>query len=112
MTLTHGSRFVDRLAERLGFGRRDDDRSRIAGDGVFEDRNLPVHVGFSLRTEFRNVDAEVLAGLAGAGHHDLPVERCRVLDDDRNGDVLGKGRRRSAGKHGRGCQGHQAAAGD
>ena len=81
--------FVDRLAERGELGRRNDDGGRIAGDGVLEDRNLAVDVGFRLGAEFRHVDAEVLAGLAGAGEHDLPVERRGVLDDDRNGRRVG-----------------------
>ncbi len=67
MTLTFDGSFIDRLAERLGFGRRDDDGGGIAGDGVLEDRDLAVDVGFGLRAEFRHVDAEILAGLAGAG---------------------------------------------
>ena len=35
-----------------------------------------------------------LPACAGAGQHDLPVERRRVLDDDRDGDVLRERRHR------------------
>ena len=89
--------FVDRLAERLELGRRDDDRGRLFGDGVLEDRNLAVDVGLGLGAELGNVDAEILAGLAGAGQHDLPIERRRVLDDDRDGRLVGGVTRRAQG---------------
>ena len=80
------------LAERLELGRRDDDGGRLAGDRVLQDRNLAVDVGFRLCAELRHLDAEVLAGLTGAGEHDLPVEGGRVLDDDRNRHIGGAGR--------------------
>ena len=82
---------VDRLAERGALGRRDHDGGRLAGDGVLEDRDLAVDVGLGLGAELRHLDAEILAGLAGAGEHDLPVEGGRVLDDDGNGGLLGVG---------------------
>ena len=107
-----GSGFIDRLAKRLELGRRDDDGGRVAGDGVLEDRDLAVDVGFSLGAEFRHVDAEILAGLAGAGQNDLPVEGRGVLDDDRNGHVRRRNRRRmhDAGEHRSCCQRHDGAA--
>ena len=95
--------FIDRLAERLELGRRDDDRSRLFGDGVLEDRNLAVDVGLGLGAELRNLDAEVLASLARAGQHDLPIVRCGVLDDDRDGRLVsGVSRRAERGGHGDG----------
>jgi hypothetical protein len=48
--------FVDRLAERLEFGRRDDDRGGLLGDSVLEDRNLAVDVGLRLCAQLGNVD--------------------------------------------------------
>jgi hypothetical protein len=85
--LNLGRGFIDRLAKRLELGRGDDDGGRIAGNGVFEDRDLAVDVGLGLCAQFRHVDAEILACLAGAGQDDLPVEGGCVLDDDRNGHV-------------------------
>ena len=82
-------RLVDRLAERLELGRGDDDRGGLFGDRVLEDRDLAVDVGLGLRAEFGDLDAEILAGLAGAGEHDLPIARGRVLDDDRDGRLVG-----------------------
>ena len=87
-------RFVDRFAERLELGRRDDDRGGLLGDGVLEDRNLAGDVGFRLGAEFWDFDAEVFAGLARARQHDLPVSRRGVLDDDRE---LSACRRRKLG---------------
>ena len=51
-------------------------------------------------------------GLAGASEHDLPVEGRCVLDDDRNGHVRRRNRRRmhDAGEHRCCCQGHDDAA--
>ena len=58
----------------------------------------PLMSDFGLGAEFRHVDVEVLGGLAGAGEHDLPVGRGRVLDDDRDrrfvGGEAGAGERR------------------
>src|SRR5208337_4662852 len=88
-------RLVDRLAERLELGRRDDDRGGLSADRVLEDRNLAVDVSLGLRAEFGDLDAEILAGLAGAGEHDLPEARRRVLDDDRNGRLVGGVARRA-----------------
>ena len=62
----------------------------------------PLMSDFGLRAEFRHVDAEILAGLARAGEHDLPVEGGRVLHDDGNGGLLGK----SGGAEADGC-GHE-----
>ena len=96
-------RFVDRLAERLELGRGDDDRGRLFGDGVLEDRNLAVDVRLGLGAELRNLDAEVLASLARAGQHDLPIVRCGVLDDDRDRRLVsGVSRRAERGGHGDG----------
>ena len=77
-------------------------RGRLAGNRVLEDRNLAVDVRFRLGAELRHGDPEVLAGLAGAGEHDLPIGRGRILDDDRNGRVGGAGRseRNQARGHG------------
>ena len=55
----------------------------------------PLMSDFGLRAEFGDVDAEILAGLAGAGEHDLPVARGGVLDDDRNGRFVGGVARRA-----------------
>ncbi len=88
--------FVDRLAEGRELRRRDHDGGRLLRHGVLEDRDLPVDVGLGLRTEFRDLDAEVLAGLACARQHDLPIVRGRVLDDDRDRDVGGPDRAASS----------------
>ena len=88
---------VDRLAERRELRRRDHDRRRLLGDRVLEDRNLAVDVGLRLRAEFGHLDAKILSGLARAGQHDLPVERSRVLDDDRNGRRRRRNSARSSG---------------
>src|SRR5208283_699378 len=90
--------FVNRLAERLELRWRDDDRGGLFADRVLEDRNLAVDVGLGLRAEFGDVDAEILAGLAGAGEHDLPVARRGILDDDRDRDVGGVARRAERGE--------------
>ena len=84
------------LPSALNCGRRDHDGGGLAGDGVLEDRDLAVDVGFGLGAELRHVDAEILAGLAGAGEHDLPVEGRGVLDDDGDRGRLGVGGRDEA----------------
>ena len=76
------------LPERGELGRRDDDCRWFAGDGILEDRNLAVDVGLGLSAELRHVDVEFLARFAGAGEDDLPKERSRVLDNDRNSRFL------------------------
>ena len=85
-------RFVDRFAERGELGRRDDNGRRVAGNGVLENRDLAIDVGFGLSAELWNVHAKLLASLAGAGQHNLPVKGRRILDDDRDGNFLVRGR--------------------
>ena len=63
----------------------------------------PLMSDFGLGAELRNLDAEVLASLARAGQHDLPIVRCGVLDDDRDGRLVsGVSRRAERGGHGDG----------
>ena len=82
-------RLVDRLAQRLKLGRGDNDRRGLFGHRVLEDSNLAVDVSLGLGAEFGDLDAEILAGLTGAGEHDLPVARGGVLDDDRDHRLVG-----------------------
>ena len=65
--------------------RRDHNGGRLFRDGVLEDRDLAVDVGFGLGAELGHIDVQILAGFAGAGKHDLPVDGGRVLDDNRDG---------------------------
>jgi hypothetical protein len=70
----------------------------FSSDGVLEDRNLAGNVRFGLGTELGNLDAEILARLAGSGEHDVPVERGCVFDDDRDCGLGGVTRRAEVGE--------------
>ena len=43
---------------------RDDDRRRVRRDGILENTDLTVGVGFGLSTQLSNVDTEILACFA------------------------------------------------
>src|SRR5260370_26962133 len=77
--------FIDRFAQRGELSWRYDDRCRVPGDSVLEDRDLSIDVGFRLSTELRHVNTKGLSGLARSSEHDLPEGGRCIFDDDRNG---------------------------
>src|SRR6202040_3975882 len=92
--------FIDRLAERGKLRRGDDDSRWVGCNGLFEDADLADYVGFGLCAQFDHVYAEVLTGIARASQYGLPIERGRILHDDRNRRFRLRHRGRTKGKAG------------
>ena len=55
---------MDRFAKRGKLRGRDDDRRWVRRDGVRQNADLTIDIGFGVRTYLDNVDAEIPPGLA------------------------------------------------
>ena len=62
------------------------------GYGIFQNRDLPIHIGLRLCAKLMYLDIEFLASLAGTSENGLPIGGGRIFDNDRNDRFLVRGR--------------------